>query len=65
MLFVRNEHAGVQIFLSHKHAGKNPIIPQHADAVMQPGKNYDGYWGGEDKAMQMEMAADIFNLRVN
>jgi len=56
---------GMVSYIDDKHSGKDPVIPRHADVVMQPGKNHDGYWQGEHKAMQMELAADIFNLVFN
>ena len=49
-------------YIRAKRAAENPAIPRHANVMMRPGKNEEGWWAGEEKQMQMELFCDVFNV---
>ncbi len=55
----------MQKYIALKHAKQNSVLPRHADVMMKPGKNEEGWWAGLEKQMQMELACDIFDAVFN
>ena len=55
----------LRAYCEAKKNGLNPVLPRHADVIMKPGKNDEGWWAGVEKQMQVELMGDIFNAVFN
>ena len=55
----------MQSYCEAQAKGKDPIIPQHTDVVTKLGKNFELWWAGLEKRMQMELISGIFNVVFN
>ena len=52
-------------YIKDKRAGQKVKVPRWASVRMHGGAGGEGYWLGDDSAMQFELIIDIFDVRYN